>query len=78
MTPKSKIIAKAIKTIWPGPNANNIKLKFISNLGKFDNLDNFETPFEYQSKINKDNLKINPDQAFESGGYREDNEDIPF
>ena len=33
---------------------NNIKLKFISNLGKFDNLDNFETPFEYQSKINKD------------------------
>ena len=57
---------------------NNIKLKFVSNLGKFENLDNFETPFEYQSKINKDSLKVNPDQAFESGGYREDNEDIPF
>ena len=57
---------------------NNIKLKFISNLGKFENLDNFETPFEYQSKINKDDLKVNPDQAFESGGYREDNDDMPF
>ena len=57
---------------------NNIKLKFVSNLGKFENLDNFETPFEYQSKINKDNLKVNPDQAFESGGYRDENEDMPF
>ena len=57
---------------------NNIKLKFVSNLGKFENLDNFETPFEYQSKINKDSLKVNPDQAFESGGYRDDNEDMPF
>ena len=57
---------------------NNIKLKFVSNLGKFENLDNFETPFEYQSKINKDSLKVNPDQAFESGGYRDDNEGMPF
>ena len=57
---------------------NNIKLKFISNLGKFENLDNFETPFEYQSKINKDDLKVNPDPAFDSGGYREDNDDMPF
>jgi replicative DNA helicase len=57
---------------------SNIRLKFISTLGKFENLDNFDSPFEYQSKINQDNLKVNPDQAFESGSYREDEEDIPF
>jgi replicative DNA helicase len=58
---------------------SNIRLKFISNLGKFENIDNFDSPFEYQSKINQENPKINPDQAFESGTYRgEDEEDIPF
>jgi len=58
---------------------SNIRLKFISNLGKFENIDNFDSPFEYQSKINQENPKINPDQAFESGTYRgEDGEDIPF
>jgi len=57
---------------------NNIKLKFVSNLGKFENLDNFDTPFEYQSKLNQESPKVNPDQAFESGGYREENEDMPF
>ena len=57
---------------------NSIKLKFISSLGKFENLNTFENPFEFQSKINNDN-KINPDQAFESGSYRnEDGEDEPF
>jgi len=57
---------------------NNIKLKFVSNLGKFENLDNFDTPFEYQSKLNQESPKVNPDQAFESGGYRGENEDMPF
>jgi replicative DNA helicase len=58
---------------------SNIRLKFISNLGKFENIDNFDSPFEYQSKINQESPKINPDQAFESGTYRgEDEEDIPF
>jgi replicative DNA helicase len=58
---------------------SNIRLKFISNLGKFENIDNFDSPFEYQSKINQESPKINPDQAFESGTYRgEDGEDIPF
>tara|TARA_A100001388_G_scaffold270649_1_gene248407 strand:- start:82 stop:1602 length:1521 start_codon:yes stop_codon:yes gene_type:complete len=57
---------------------NSIKLKFVSSLGKFENLNTFENPFEFQSKINNDN-KINPDQAFESGSYRnEDGEDEPF
>jgi replicative DNA helicase len=31
----------------------NIRLKFIGNLGKFDNLDSFDTPFEFQSKMNQ-------------------------
>ena len=57
---------------------SNVRLKFISTLGKFENLDNFDSPFEYQSKINQDNLKVNPDQAFESGSYREEDEDMPF
>ncbi|MCL4129077.1 UNVERIFIED_CONTAM: hypothetical protein GTU68_008773 [Idotea baltica] len=30
----------------------NIRLKFIGNLGKFDNLDDFDSPFEFQSKMN--------------------------
>ena len=57
---------------------NSITLKFISSLGKFENLNTFENPFEFQSKINND-TRINPDQAFESGSYRnEDGEDEPF
>jgi len=32
----------------------------------------------FNQKINKESPKVNPDQAFESGGYREDNEDMPF
>jgi len=30
----------------------NIRLKFIGQLGKFDNLDDFDSPFEFQSKMN--------------------------
>ena len=30
----------------------NIRLKFIGNLGKFDNLEDFDSPFEFQSKMN--------------------------
>ena len=51
---------------------SNIRLKFVSTLGKFENLDNFDSPFEYQSKINQDSPKVNPDQAFESGSYRDE------
>ena len=56
---------------------NSIKLKFISSLGKFENLSSYDNPFEYESKINQDQ-KINPDQAFESGSYRSDDEENPF
>jgi replicative DNA helicase len=33
---------------------DNIRLKFIGQLGKFDNLDDFDSPFEFQSKMNAD------------------------
>ncbi|MFT5736576.1 MAG: replicative DNA helicase [Maribacter sp.] len=32
---------------------DSIRLKFIGNLGKFDNLDDFDSPFEFQSKMNE-------------------------
>lgn len=32
----------------------NIRLKFIGHLGKFDNLDDFDSPFEFHSKMNDD------------------------
>ena len=53
---------------------NSIKLKFISSLGKFENLSSYDNPFEYESKLNQDQ-KVNPDQAFESGSYRSKEED---
>ena len=56
---------------------NSIKLKFISSLGKFENLSSYDNPFEYESKLNQD-PKINPDQAFESGSYRSSDDDDPF
>ncbi len=67
----------------------NIRLKFIGNLGKFDNLDDFDSPWEFQSKMNAD--EENPfitkglpsaDEAFGSSmndnpDAGEDN-DVPF
>ena len=60
---------------------DNIRLKFIGQLGKFDNLDDFDSPFEFQSKMNADgdnpfltkNLP-NADEAF--GSSMNDNPDI--
>jgi replicative DNA helicase len=60
---------------------DNIRLKFIGQLGKFDNLDDFDSPFEFQSKMNADgdnpfltkNLP-NADDAF--GSSMNDNPDI--
>lgn len=64
----------------------NIRLKFIGNQGKFDNLDDFDSPFEFQSKMNEDednpfitkNLP-NANEAFGSSmnDGTEDN-DVPF
>ncbi|MEA1785424.1 replicative DNA helicase [Arenibacter sp. GZD96] len=65
---------------------DNIRLKFIGNLGKFDNLEDFDSPFEFQSKMNanEDNpfkTKNLPDanQAFGSSMNDEvDDNDVPF
>lgn len=68
----------------------NIRLKFIGNLGKFDNLDEYNIPQQYESSMNQnkaandDTFKPSsfpsPDQAFGSsmndGGYGDD--EVPF
>ncbi|TDQ30933.1 replicative DNA helicase [Zeaxanthinibacter enoshimensis] len=68
----------------------NIRLKFIGQLGKFDNLDDFDTPFEFQSKMNADGdnpfatRKLpNADEAFGSSMNQPpdldpDDNDVPF
>jgi len=65
---------------------DNIRLKFIGHLGKFDNLDDFTTPYQFESSMNDglsaaandDTFKPedlpSPDQAF---GDSEDDE-VPF
>ena len=66
----------------------NIRLKFIGNLGKFDNLDDFDTPFgEFHSKMNA----AANDNTFKSGSFPsasdafdpppmddDDDNDVPF
>ena len=56
---------------------DNIRLKFIGHLGKFDNLENFESPFEFQSKMNEASINptslTNPNDAF-----GEEDDDMPF
>ncbi|WP_224483657.1 replicative DNA helicase [Robertkochia aurantiaca] len=64
----------------------NIRLKFIGQLGKFDNLDEFDSPFEFQSKMNAG--EENPfttkdlpsaDEAFGSSMNNDFNDDdVPF
>jgi replicative DNA helicase len=65
---------------------DNIRLKFIGHLGKFDNLDDFDTPFgnEFHSKMNAaanddtfkpDSFRQDPNEAFDAPD--EDN-DVPF
>nr|WP_299340056.1 replicative DNA helicase [Allomuricauda sp.] len=66
---------------------DNIRLKFIGALGKFDNLEDFDSPFEFQSKMNadEDNPFATPnlpsaDEAFGSAmnGDDPDDNDVPF
>ncbi|MBT8288532.1 MAG: replicative DNA helicase [Flavobacteriaceae bacterium] len=61
---------------------DSIRLKFVGHLGKFESLDDFDSPFEFHSKMNAaandDTFKPDnfpsPDEAF---GSPED-DDIPF
>ena len=53
---------------------DSIKLKFIANLGKFEDIDTFDSPFEFQSKLNSDN-KLSD---FSEPSNKDEDEDIPF
>ena len=44
---------------------DNIRLKFIAHLGKFEDMDTFDAPFEFQSKMNPNLDKI-PSEKFPS------------
>jgi len=61
---------------------DNIRLKFIGHLGKFEDLDNFDSPFEFQSKMNPNKTAIpnssfqEPDDVF--GGDIDSDDDAPF
>ncbi|MBO6607250.1 replicative DNA helicase [Psychroserpens sp.] len=63
---------------------DNIRLKFIGHLGKFDNLDDFDTPFgEFHSKMNAaaNDDTFKPDNfpsASDAFGDPEDDNDVPF
>ena len=62
---------------------DNIRLKFIGHLGKFDNLDDFGTPFEFHSKMNAaandDTFKSEPDyRASTDEAFGSDESDVPF
>ena len=62
---------------------DNIRLKFIAHLGKFEDMDTFDAPFEFQSKMNPNLDKIpsdkfpSPDDIF---GQSDDDEETesPF
>ena len=60
----------------------NIRLKFIGHLGKFDNLDDFDTPFEFQSKLNAaaNDDTFKPDSFPSASDAFDDPEDdgVPF
>ena len=53
---------------------DSIKLKFVANLGKFEDIDSFDSPFEFQSKLNTDN-KLSD---FSEPSNKDEEEDIPF
>ena len=68
----------------------NIRLKFIGELGKFDNLDDFSTPYQFESRMNQNeaanddtfsssgpNVFPDADQAFGSS-MNDDDDGVPF
>ena len=61
---------------------DNIRLKFIAHLGKFEDMDTFDAPFEFQSKMNPNLDKISsdkfpsPDDIF--GQSDDDETESPF
>ncbi|MDC1031012.1 replicative DNA helicase [Flavobacteriaceae bacterium] len=61
---------------------DNIRLKFVGHLGKFEDLDSFDSPFEFQSKMNPNDAAIDPanlpspDAAF--GDFDGGDDNSPF
>jgi replicative DNA helicase len=62
---------------------NNIRLKFIGHLGKFEDIETFDSPFEFQSKMNpnetyiSDSIVPNQDDVFDRN-EGEDDASPPF
>ena len=66
-------------------NLNEMKLKFINNLGKFENLDDFSSLLDsLPSKMSLENNNpfLTPNEAFgsnmNSGSFDDDDSDVPF
>ena len=60
---------------------DNIRLKFIGHLGKFDNLEQFDSPYEFPSKMNENaepNTFPSADQAFGASFDSPEDDDAPF
>ena len=63
---------------------DNIRLKFVGHLGKFEDLDTFDAPFEFQSKMNSEGNSVppsslpNPNDVFGSLDDGELDDDSPF
>ncbi|MBT8267706.1 MAG: replicative DNA helicase [Bacteroidia bacterium] len=61
---------------------DNIRLKFIGHLGKFDNLDDFDSPFEFHSKMNAaandDTFKTDNYPSADEAFGDTDDDGIPF
>lgn len=63
---------------------DNIRLRFVKELGRFENLDSFDSPFEFHSKMNaaanddtfKPETFPTTDEAFDSPEQEDD--DVPF
>jgi replicative DNA helicase len=59
----------------------NIRMKFIGHLGKFEDLDTFDSPCEFQSKMNPNDTDIprtslqDPNDVFGDNG---DDDNMPF
>ena len=62
----------------------NVRLKFIGNLGKFDNLEDSSGGYEFGSKMNDDDNPFNTknfpsaNEAFGSSSNSDDDSDVPF
>ncbi|MGM0634430.1 MAG: replicative DNA helicase [Bacteroidota bacterium] len=62
---------------------DNIRLKFLGHLGRFENLDNFSSSFEFGSSMNDENTSQNfakPNEVFDTNPFppNENDDEVPF